>query len=32
LNKAQELISQALQISEGESGGNSLEELKSETE
>ncbi|MFC1984612.1 ArsR/SmtB family transcription factor [Chloroflexota bacterium] len=32
LNKAQELISQALQISEGESGGNSLEELESETE
>ena len=29
LNKAQELISQALQISEGEFGGNSLEKLKS---
>ena len=32
LKEAQELISKALQISEGESGGNSLEELKSETE
>ena len=32
MDKAQELISQALQISEGESGGNSLEELESETE
>ncbi|MFC2014005.1 ArsR/SmtB family transcription factor [Chloroflexota bacterium] len=29
LNKAQELISQALQISEEESGGNSLEKLES---
>jgi DNA-binding transcriptional ArsR family regulator len=32
LIKAQELISKALQISEGESGGDSLEEPESETE